>query len=98
MVIGRGSLDYSHAAEMQRAFSAALAPGTPVVADLREAAFIDSAILGCLVSAAMPRAACGPRLRVVVADDSHPKRVLDMVGFAAIMDIACCPPEETIGG
>lgn len=86
-VIGKGSLDLYVAEQFKQAISEAVASGKEVIVDIRQASFIDTAIVVALAVPAKKMLERGSRLRVIVADGAHPQYVLNIVGFTDIMDI-----------
>lgn len=58
-----------------------------VTVDLREAVFVDTAILQYLARSAVSLDRRGKRLRVAVAPGGHPERALEVSGLAAFMDV-----------
>lgn len=86
-VTGAGALDLTNAQRFREGIVTASLTADDVVADLRGAIFIDTAILEYLAKAAKAMLSRGKRLKVVVSEKSHPLRVLRTVGFGELMDI-----------
>jgi anti-anti-sigma factor len=86
-VSGAGEMDLTNATEFSEALDEAMSGGGKVIVDLREAVFIDTAILACLARCGKMLLDAGDRLTVTVVSGSHPEYVLKTVGFAEMMDI-----------
>jgi anti-anti-sigma regulatory factor len=80
-------MDLGIAKDLDRALADAASASRDVTVDLRDAVFIDSAILAGLVKAGKTLRNTQARLKVLVASGSHPEYVLRTVGFGALMDI-----------
>lgn len=94
-IVCRGELDLSHADGLTQLIDGAVDFEDDVAVDLRQAKFIDTAILACLAKAAKMAKENGRSLKVLVSPNSHPLYVLETVGFSAIMDIV---PEDIFAG
>ena len=82
-----GELDLLAAPQLsRRLLDASDDCGGPVVVDLTEATFIDSTILGVLLTLARRLGHHGKRL-VVVADHPHIRRVIDLTGVAKVLTV-----------
>lgn len=93
MVRGSGELDLSIVKELQFGLSHAVTFADSVVVDLRSAAYIDTAILGCLAMAGKAMRERNKKLKIIVAPDSHPLYVIKMVGFSGLMDVEVAPAD-----
>lgn len=60
--------------------------------DLREAEFIDSTVVGTLVSLEAALAQAGRELMIVSPAGSFPRRVLDVVGASLMLQVVDEPP------
>lgn len=87
-VLGKGEMDLTIGKEFENALKDGFASGKPVVVDLLQAEYIDSAILAALARYGVAMVDRGERLKVIVAAKGHPEDVLKTVGFNQIMDIA----------
>lgn len=82
-----GLLDLTNSDKFNSELRAASASANSLVVDLCGAKFIDTAIVQYLANAATAMIGRGKRLKVVVCETGHPKKVLEIVGFSHIMDI-----------
>jgi anti-sigma B factor antagonist len=80
----RGEADLSTVEQLTDALDR-LPPGGRVVIDLTETTFIDSTILRLLLDRASRVRAAGGALEVAVADNSAPRRLIEMVGVAEML-------------
>ena len=82
-----GELDLASAPALRDALDDALATVASVVLDLSEVSFIDSSIIGVIVTASkdVARREAGSQLVVASPHGSHPRRVLDMVNADEII-------------
>jgi anti-anti-sigma factor len=78
-----GEHDVSTAPELERALTFALAPGDPVVVDMRHATFADSAILGTIIRA--HKQAGRRRFAVVMPPPGEVARLFDLVDARSIL-------------
>jgi anti-anti-sigma factor len=81
-----GDLDLHVADRLQGALEDAKESGL-VTADFRSVTYIDTAIAAVLISTAKTLQHTEHRLKVIVAEGSHPQYVLRIMGLAALMDI-----------
>ncbi len=93
-IVGIGSLDLTNAQRFREELARASETANSVTVDLTRSNFIDTAILEYLARAARMMLKRDRRLKVVVADATHPQHVLRIVGFAAVMDIETAPNQE----
>jgi anti-sigma B factor antagonist len=82
LVSVHGDYDLSNSSEIEAAISTAFEAGSRVVVDLTDASFIDSSVLGCLLSAKQ-RAGMQHDLSIVAAPGSMPRRILEVTNLAA---------------
>lgn len=82
-----GALDLTNSQALVDGLKDATERCDEVVVDFVSVVFIDTAVLADLVVAARAMLRRDRRLKVLVADNTHPKRTLEIVGFSAIMDI-----------
>ncbi|MCC6446702.1 MAG: STAS domain-containing protein [Armatimonadetes bacterium] len=86
-IMGSGMLDLTNTEELRDGLARAAETAAHITVDLREAIFIDTAVLEYL---ARTRVALGDdscRLKVLVAPDCQPLYVLETVGFTGLMDV-----------
>jgi anti-sigma B factor antagonist len=90
IVVVRGEHDISTAPALREQLDELRAGGGPVVVDLSEAEFIDSAVLGVLIAAYDQSAAAGIEVAFVVSPESgHTvRRIVDLLGVRSILPIA----------
>jgi anti-anti-sigma factor len=81
-----GDLDLHVADKLQSALEEARDSISAAV-DLQSVSYIDTAIAAVLISAARKLQNTDHRLKIIVADGSHPQYVLRIMGLAALMDI-----------
>jgi len=86
-VIGEGDLTLFNAEQFIGALDEAIASGDAVTVDIRNATYIDSAIIAALIGPAKTLIDRGARLNVLVTEGAHPQYVLNLVGFKTLMDI-----------
>lgn len=86
-VVCSGALDLTNAGELREGLEQVAPSATEVAVDFRGVSFIDSAILEYLARAGRTMMNREKRLKVLVAANSHPSRVLKMSGFDCLMDI-----------
>ena len=86
-----GSLDFTNTSDFHNKLRYAAASAEKVVVDLRDAMFIDTAVLEYIARAGKAMLDRGKRLEVVCAENSHPERVLKISGFDQLMDIKAAP-------
>jgi anti-anti-sigma factor len=95
-ITASGTLDLTHAEELNQLLWQATMSFDSVVVDLRKAMFIDTAILGCLATAGKAMLNKGKRLKLLVSAESHPAYVLRTVGFGQLMDISIGPVDPDV--
>ena len=90
MVVLQGEHDLSTADRLRQAIERARDGSTPVVVDLTEATFIDSAVLGVLIAEHERAASNGSAVGYVVgAGAGHSvHRIIDLAGVAAVLPIS----------
>jgi anti-sigma B factor antagonist len=82
-----GELDLYNAETLRaRLWPLAATPGTVVIADMSGIAFIDSTALGVLSALARQLRAGGGNL-VLATDDPRLRRLLELMGLLALMDV-----------
>lgn len=86
-ISGGGELDLRSADEFKAALKEATDTESPVVVDFTSTTYIDTAILAALVVAARTTMQGSRRIRVLVAEGSHPQYVIKTMGLAGLMDI-----------
>jgi anti-anti-sigma regulatory factor len=86
-IVGKGLLDLSNSGEFAHELKSALDTAEQVVVDLRYAVFIDTAVVQYLASAIVKLRQRDKRLQVRVMENSHPERVIQVLGFDQLMDI-----------
>lgn len=86
-ITGVGELDLRFGEQFRQALSDAVASGHEIVVDLRQASYIDTAIVAALVPPAKAMLERGGRLKVLVTSGGYPNYVLKTVRFADIMEI-----------
>ncbi len=94
IISGSGTLDLTNYSEFHDGLKTAAMEAESVIVDLREAIFIDTAVVQDLARAAVTLLNKGKRLKVYVSRTAYPYRVLQISGFNEIMDIAVEPWEE----
>lgn len=83
-----GEFDLSTVARLRGALDRALAEGASVVVDLTFATFVDSSVIGALVSAQCDAASLGGRsVSVVAPPGGRPARVLDLMAADSVLRI-----------
>jgi anti-sigma B factor antagonist len=90
VVVLQGEHDLSTADGLRQAIERAREGSTPVVVDLTEATFIDSAVLGVLIAEHERAASSGSAVGYVVgAGSGHSvHRIIDLAGVAAVLPIS----------
>jgi anti-anti-sigma factor len=90
IVVVRGEHDISTAPALREQLDELRARGVPLVIDLSGAAFIDSAVLGVLISTYDQAAVAGIGVAYVVSPESgHTvRRIVDLLGVRAILPIS----------
>lgn len=85
-ITGEGELSLYIAPQLNDLLKDAVASGNEVAVDLARAFYIDSAILGALVTAGK---AAGNRrkLKVVLSEDTQPRYVMRVSGLDVLLDI-----------
>lgn len=86
-VVGSGSLDLTNSKEFHDGLRKASENVDNVTVDLRNADFIDTAIVQDLARAGVVMLKRNLRLKVIARENAYPLRVLRISGFEAIMDI-----------
>lgn len=94
-VIGRGMLDITNTQELRRGLEWASGSADNVVLDLSAAEFIDTAVLEYIARSGKILLGRDKRLKVIVMNQSHPLRVLKIVGFGDLVDIEVVQPAGT---
>lgn len=90
-VIGSGSLDLTNCKAFSDGLKRASQAADQVTVDLREASFIDSAVVQDLGMAGARMLKRDKRLKVVIREDAYPLRVIRISGFEAIVDVEVEP-------
>lgn len=93
-ITGSGTLDLTNYGEFHEEIKAASIGAESVTVDLREADFIDTAVVQDLARAAVTLLNRGKRLKVLVSETRYPRRVLRISGFEEIMDVEVEPGSE----
>lgn len=86
-ITGVGALDLYSSDEFGSALKQAAITAENVVVDLRAATYIDTAIIADIAVAGNKMLGRGKRLRVLLSAGTHPLRVLETVGFSALVDM-----------
>lgn len=86
-VKGFGDMDLRIAPTYSQQLREAVSTGREVVADLREASYIDTAMLVALIAPARTLLREGRRLKVLVAASGQPEYALRTVGFGDLLEI-----------
>ncbi len=89
-----GMFDLHNCKELHDLLMDAVGSGADVVVDMVNTAYIDTAVLADLATAANKMIARGKRLKVRVAEPSHPHRTLQITGFSVVMDVIASPKEQ----
>jgi|GEM_PF-847365 len=87
VIVGGGALDLTNSTDLWKGLSRASESAESVVVDLRQAVFIDTAVLEHLAKAGRTMIGRNKRLKVLTALDQQPLYVLKTVGFSSLMDI-----------
>ncbi len=95
-IAAAGALDLFNSQQFHDALFEAAADAEQVTVDFRETHYIDTAILADLAVSANKMRARGKRLRVVVAEPTHPHRTLEITGLTAVLDLEVAPKEEQV--
>lgn len=85
-VTGGGTLDLTNSQEFHEGLRRVSELLDDVTVDLREAFFIDTAIVQDLARAAVVMRKRGARLKVIARETAYPLRVLRISGLESIMD------------
>lgn len=88
-----GMFDLHNYGRFHEALADAVAAGDNVVVDFLATAYIDTAVLADLATAANKMIARGKRLQVKVAEPTHPHRTLQITGFSAVLDVLVSPKQ-----
>lgn len=86
IITGGGALDLTNTREFHDGLKGASGSLDDVTVDLREACFIDTAVVQDLARAAVAMLKRGARLKVRAQEGGHPLRVLRISGLQSIMD------------
>ncbi len=86
VVTGGGTLDLTNSAEFHEGLRRVSESLDDVVVDLRDAFFIDTAVVQDLARAAVVMLRRGARLKVKARESAYPLRVLRISGLESIMD------------
>lgn len=86
VVTGGGTLDLTNSKEFHDGLKDASERLDDVTVDLREAFFIDTAVVQDLARAAVVMLKRGARLKVLAREAAYPLRVLRISGLESIMD------------
>lgn len=86
MITGGGTLDLTNSKEFHDGLLRASEALNDVTVDLREAFFIDTAVVQDLARAAVVMQKRGARLKVMARETAYPLRVLRISGLESIMD------------
>lgn len=86
-ITGVGALDLYSSDEFGDALKQAAITAENVVVDLRGATYIDTAIIADIAIAGNKMLGRGKRLRVLLTQGTHPLRVLETVGFSALVEM-----------
>ena len=92
----RGEIDKTHDAWLARALSAAVAPGSRVIVDLQELAFIDCSGLSAMVSAWKQARQAGGDLRLA-APQRPVLRLLCLTGLTGLLPVFASVDQATNG-
>jgi anti-anti-sigma factor len=95
-IAAAGALDLFNSKEFHDALLEAANDAEHVIVDFRQTHYIDTAILADLAVSANKMRARGKRLKVVVAEPTHPHRTLEITGLTAVLDLAVAPKEEQV--
>lgn len=90
-VFGGGELDITNCKDFHDGLAGACETAQALTVDLREACFIDTAIVQDLARAGVIMLKRGQRLKVMTRGAAYPLRVLRISGFENIMDIEVEP-------
>lgn len=88
---GAGSLVLWNSEDFGKGLKRAALEADSVTVDLREADFIDTAIIQYLAIAAVTLNGRGKRLKVLVSESGHPRRAFEITGLTALMDMEVVP-------
>ena len=86
-VVGGGELDITNSQDFHDWLARACETAVKLTVDLRDACFIDTAIVQDLAKAGVRMMNRGQRLKVMARETAYPLRVLRISGFESIMDI-----------
>jgi anti-anti-sigma factor len=89
IVAVRGEHEAYSADKLARNLTALIAEGIPVTVDLREAAFIDSTVVGVLIAAHRRAAEAGQEFVLLLGSETGwpVRRLLDVTGLDAEIDV-----------
>lgn len=90
-VVATGMLDLTNAGALRDALKRESESADSITVDLRSTAFVDTAVIQYLASAAIKMRDRDKPMTVMVTDGSHPERVIRTVGFDRIMKIITEP-------
>ena len=93
-IAATGDLDIFNSKEFHDTLLEAAQTADNVTVDFRYTHYIDTAILADLATGANRMRARGKRLRVMLAEPTHPLRTLQITGFSAVLELVVEPKEE----
>jgi anti-anti-sigma factor len=85
-ITATGALDLHNVKPFHEALAEAATSADSVVVDFREVYYIDTAVLAYLCTAANKMIARGKRLKLLLKDNTHPRRTIQITGFSAVLD------------
>ena len=88
VVVIRGEHDLSTSEALRAQFEAVRELHRPYVIDLSEATFIDSAVLGVLISAHDRAAQDGTGVGFVIGSGATVRKIIELTGLTAVLPIA----------
>lgn len=89
-----GALDLHNCKPLHDALVEAASTADDLVVDFLAVEYIDTAVLADLAVTANKMIARGRRLKVKVAEPTHPLRTLQITGFSAVLDVLVSPKER----
>lgn len=92
-IICKGALDLHNYKGFHEALIEASDAAENVLVDFFSVDYIDTAVLASLARAGNKMMARGKRLKVKVAEPSHPLRTLQITGFSAVLDVITSPKQ-----
>ena len=90
-----GWLDFTNSAELKDILKSAGAEAESVCVDLRQAQFIDTAVLEYLARAGKALLGREKRLTTLVREGSHPQRVLRIASLGELIEVIATPAPAT---